>query len=297
MLTQSDDCCAAEISDLFTFEFKGEGSTHCMPLIFTTHTGKQNQHGWLEMIEALWHRKPLICMLSGLVFYLLCHWNLGDEAFSDLTKWSAWYKIHLIKSSISTAAFFYNSQRKWVARAFKYTGILSKKKIHIDQSSTAKLAELKRISENQIWCADRWNQKQMIDCYLNSLLWKFMRAMADYALQMECFEISHAAIVLPDTLLSMIWPQLNTWKSCFGSQKGQINDLAAAGLVDLLLYLREIILQNSMTLHECFSDHSIWNHPVFQHEAYTAFSQKMQACQNAEKEMPNQLSVLYQAIS
>ncbi len=124
-----------------------------------------------------------------------------------------------------------------------------------------------------------------------------MRAMAGHALQMRCFEIPHAVIVPSDTLLSMIWPQLDTWKGHFGPQKDQINDLAAAGLVDLLLYLREIILQDSVALRECFPDHPIWNHPVFQHEAYTAFSQKMQACQNAEKEMPNQLSVLYQAIS
>ena len=45
MLTRSSNCHAAEISDLFTFKFKGEGPTRCMPLIFTTRAGKQNQHG------------------------------------------------------------------------------------------------------------------------------------------------------------------------------------------------------------------------------------------------------------
>ena len=42
MLTCGGDRCSAEISDLFTFEFKGEGPTCCMPLIFTTCAGKQN---------------------------------------------------------------------------------------------------------------------------------------------------------------------------------------------------------------------------------------------------------------
>jgi hypothetical protein len=36
MLTHEGDKCSAKISDLFTFEFKGEGLTQCMPLIFTT---------------------------------------------------------------------------------------------------------------------------------------------------------------------------------------------------------------------------------------------------------------------
>jgi hypothetical protein len=42
MLTRGEDRRSAEISDLFTFEFKGEGPTQCMPLIFTTWAGKQN---------------------------------------------------------------------------------------------------------------------------------------------------------------------------------------------------------------------------------------------------------------
>jgi hypothetical protein len=36
MLTHKGDKRAAKILDLFTFEFKGEGPTWCMPLIFTT---------------------------------------------------------------------------------------------------------------------------------------------------------------------------------------------------------------------------------------------------------------------
>ena len=71
MLTRGGDRRSAEISDLFTFEFKGEGPTRCMPLIFTTRADKQNQHGRLETIGALRNRKPLVCMLSGLAFYLL----------------------------------------------------------------------------------------------------------------------------------------------------------------------------------------------------------------------------------
>jgi hypothetical protein len=74
------------MSDLFIFEFKGEGPTHCMPLIFTTRAKKKNQHGQLKTIDVLQHKNPLIYMLSELAFYLLCCWDLGEEAFSDLGK-------------------------------------------------------------------------------------------------------------------------------------------------------------------------------------------------------------------
>jgi len=119
------------------------------------------------------------------------------------------------------------------------------------------MAELKRISENQIWHASRWNQEQMIDCYLNFLLQKFMRIMASHSSQMGCFEIHHAAIIPPDMLLFMIWPQLNAWKNHFGPQEGQINDLAAAGMTSLLLYLHKVILQDSVDLHQCFPGHPV----------------------------------------
>jgi len=121
-------------------------------------------------------------MLSGLAFYLLCRWDLGEEAFPDLSKQSAWFNIRLIKGSAAnpTAAFSYNSQREWVMRAFGYAGIFSQKKTHTGRSSGAKMAELKGISEDQIRRAGRWNQEQMVGCYLNSLPRKFMRVMAGH---------------------------------------------------------------------------------------------------------------------
>ena len=83
------------------------------------------------------------------------------------------------------------------------------------------------------------------------------------------------------------------WKGCFGPQEDQINDLAAAGITSLLLYLREVILQDSVVLRQRFPGHPVWNHPVFQHEAYAAFSRKIEECQDAEMK-PNQHSQLYQ---
>ena len=72
-------------------------------------------------------------MLSGLAFCLLYRWDLSDEPFLDFSKRSAWYNIRLIKSSTGDceAAFLYNSQREWVAKAFQYVGVFLQKKIHI----------------------------------------------------------------------------------------------------------------------------------------------------------------------
>ncbi|KAK4233479.1 short-chain dehydrogenase [Achaetomium macrosporum] len=86
MLARGGDRRNAELSNLFTFEFAGEGPTRCMPLIFTTRAGKQNQHSRLETAGALRNRRPHICLLSGLAFYLLCRWDLSNEPFPDFSQ-------------------------------------------------------------------------------------------------------------------------------------------------------------------------------------------------------------------
>ncbi|KAL2137536.1 hypothetical protein VTI28DRAFT_9169 [Corynascus sepedonium] len=297
LLARGGDRRAAELSDLFTFEFPGEGPTRCMPLILTTRAGKQNQHGRLETAGALRNKKPLICMLSGLAFYLLYRWDLTDEPFPDFSRRAAWYDIRLLKSSSTdrTSALSYYTQRDWVVKAFGYAGITSRKKTHVGRSSGAKTAELKGVSEDQIRRAGRWNQEQMVGCYLNALPRNFMRLMAGHPANMGCFEIRRAGITPPEALLSMIWPELDRWKDQFGPGSDQVNDLAAMGLTNLLFYLREVVLQDSVLLMQQFPDSPVWNHPVFQHEVYKVFAQQVSAFVY-EEERPSQLTLLVQAM-
>jgi uncharacterized protein YciI len=296
MLTRGGDRRAAEISDLFTFEFTGEGSTRCMPLIFTTRESKQNQHGRLETIGALRHKNPLICMLSGLAFYLLYRWDLTDEPFPDFASRKAWYGIRLIKRSAGGDRWqplSYTSQREYAAKAFQQVGVFSSKTTHIGRPSAAKLAELVGVSEEQIRRAGRWNQDQMLGCYLNSLPREFMRKMAGHPAQAGCFEIRRARAAPPSSLLALIWPELDTWRDRFGPNPGQINDLAAAGFTDLLFYLREVILQDSVALRPRFPDNAIWTHSVFQHEAYEKYAQEVIPLLH---EGESELSLLYKAM-
>ena len=105
-------------------------------------------------------------------------------------------------------------------KAFQYVGIFSQKKTHIRQRASAKTAELKDVSKDQIRRAGRWNQEQMVGCYLNSLPREFMRTIAGHTSQMGCFEVRRASIIPSDILLSMIWPELDAWKGWFGPQAG-----------------------------------------------------------------------------
>ena len=64
------------------------------------------------------------------------------------------------------------------------------------------------------------------------------------------------------------------------------------GLTNLLFYLREVILQDSVALRKLFPSNPIWNHPIFQHSAYLAFAQKVEAYLQ-DTEHLSQLSLLH----
>ena len=125
ILTYSSNRRSTKILDLFTFKFKGKGPTRYMPLIFTIHASKQNQYSRLKTIRALYNKKPLIYILSGLAFYLLYCQDLSNKSFLNFSKWLVQYNIHLIKSSARDykAAFLYNLQQKQVAKAFQYISV------------------------------------------------------------------------------------------------------------------------------------------------------------------------------
>ena len=112
ILICSSNRCSAKILNLFIFKFKGKGPTRYIPLIFTIHASKQNQYSHLKTIRALYNKKPLIYMLSGLAFYLLYYQDLNNKLFLDFSKQLVWYNIRLIKSSARDykAAFLYNLQ-------------------------------------------------------------------------------------------------------------------------------------------------------------------------------------------
>jgi hypothetical protein len=190
-------------------------------------------------------------------------------------------------------AISYNTQRGWIAKVFALIGLSSTKKTHLFRAIGAKLAELKGVSEDQISRAGRWTLSQMMGCYLTSLPHNFMRRMAGHPDQKGCFEIRRA-VKPPEELLTMIWPELDQWNERFGPDK--IDDLAAAGFCTLLRHLREVVLQDSVFLKEAFPDHFLWSHPVFHHNAYVAFAERLKRHKDEDDDKPSLSTRIIQAM-
>ncbi|KJZ70672.1 hypothetical protein HIM_09945 [Hirsutella minnesotensis 3608] len=119
--------------------------------------------------------------------------------------------------------------------------------------------------------------------------------MAGHPPQIGCSEIRRAGVTPPEVLLSMIWPELDHWRGRLGPGTKQENDLAAMGSTNLLFYLREVVLQDSVVLMKKYPGSPVWNHPVFRHPAYAPFAQQLSDF-ILEEERPNQLAILVQAM-
>ncbi len=52
--------------------------------------------------------------------------------------------------------------------------------------------------------------------------------------------------------------------------------------MDLLAYLREVVLQDSAVLMELYPKSSVWNHPVFRHPDYRPFAREVLGCIEAD---------------
>jgi hypothetical protein len=107
---------------------------------------------------------------------------------------------------------------------------------------------------------------------------------------MGCFNLPRAVPPLP-AFLSMIWPELDQWVD--GAQKPK--DLAGTGTVNLLAYLRKVVLQDSAFLIDRYPGSLVWSYPVFRYPEYRPFTRRVLARANGNEE-PDRLTLLIQAL-
>ncbi|KJZ69940.1 hypothetical protein HIM_10663 [Hirsutella minnesotensis 3608] len=120
----------------------------------------------------------------------------------------------------------------------------------------------------QIRRAGRWNNgDQMTGCYLTSLPFEFMRAVADFDPEWcGSYFVPRATVRPPVVLLVQVWPQLDKWKEAHSSPLsdfGVEQNMAAGAFLELMEWLQEVLLQDAVFLRESYPDHPLFQGPVF----------------------------------
>jgi Centromere DNA-binding protein complex CBF3 subunit, domain 2 len=112
----------------------------------------------------------------------------------------------------------------------------------------------------QLERAGHWNNSSISIAYLARLPAKFLRRMAGFQKSEGSYVLPRAAYKPPASLQVQIWPWLDHWLARVraraqgkGWKAGGLaaDDRAAAGFLELLVVLRDVLLQDLAILQKC----------------------------------------------
>lgn len=260
-----------ELADMHCVLLENEGYSECKAVVLVMRHGKMNQVGRIEVGASMRSKYVEICPHGLLGFYLFYRWQVQLEPFPNFTTSEQWYPIKLMRSSKdNTTAMNYSVHRIATMQALEAVGIKSKAKTHIGRGSGARMADLAGASEAQIRRMGRWNNQAMEKCYLTSLPREFMRTLAGFEPCRGSFFLARSSVEPPISLMRQVFPQVEMWKQALDAKRCE-QTIAAGGFLELLLYLRKVILQDAIFMQDLFPNHPMWQHPVFQSTEFLAF--------------------------
>jgi hypothetical protein len=148
-------------------------------------------------------------------------------------------------------------------------------------------ADADEIRRHGRWCGDR-----LSSAYLSPISRVTVRVLAGFSKDRGTYFLERANLEVPATLLKQIFPQVDEWEG-----KMQVATrppgIATASFLQVMRFLKTVILQDSVLLSQQFPSSALWNHPVFRSPEYQEFRAQ---CQRALAEIQNPFSVQLQAV-
>ncbi|KAK4117934.1 hypothetical protein N657DRAFT_541048, partial [Parathielavia appendiculata] len=171
----------------------------------------------------------------------------------------------------------------WTRRFYDKSGIKTSKASQAPRVASAQNADIAGVHEGQIRRAGRWNNgDQMTGCYLTSLPFEFMRAVADFDPEWSgSYFIARSTAKPPSRLLARVFPGLDYWRERHDAPEGSPiaatvqQDKAAGAFLELLDWLREVILQDAVFLKPLFPNHPIFRDPLFQDPEFEQYAARV----------------------
>ena len=105
----------------------------------------------------------------------------------------------------------------------------------------------------------------MTNCYVTSLPIQALRASAGFDPLSRSYFVPRSTVLPPPELVAMVWPQLDTWIAKFSEPavSGVDENLAAGAWLELMQWLRVVLLQDAVFLRKLFPSHPIFKDPLF----------------------------------
>jgi hypothetical protein len=267
-------------------------------MILTITDGKTVDAGHTDYTDytgILRHKDPVLCPLASLALYLFWRFDIDNEAIPDFRHRSTWYRTRLIPGKQEEDnSLSYETQAVWVRRAFALANIHSSKVTHTMRGAAARIADAQGVPEDQLRRAGHWERGSMSTAYLSQLPREFMRVIAGFSRLPGNYHLRRAAVQPPKSLKRLIWPWVDSWlaryDACIMSglsfADGGLDDcdLAGKSFLELLDWLRDILLQDAAVLQHQFPLFPLWSHPVFCHPDWRRFADNVLVAHNTAEE-------------
>ena len=160
-------------------------------------------------------------------------------------------------------------------KMLKDAGVVSDHKSHVTRGCASRIAELKGISEDQIRRLGHWQAGAMERHYLSALPRQGMRGMAGCrSLEPGRYFLKRSLTTPSDELQRQIFPQLEDWMERHERGQDIEQSLSCKGFLNLLKYLRVVVLQDAVVLQQEHPSLFIWQHPLFLSDEFLAFKQE-----------------------
>lgn len=314
-----------QFPDFFTMEATGEGPMTCTIVVIIQDQGKTNKFGKIEYSAFMRHKNAALCSVGALGFLLFSRFHMATEEFPDFTTNRNWYDIFVLLGDVTSdtrrrrkkdangdwvhndegkaiwetygvdsrkVPISYKTQYNAFKRALTACGVNISSVLHATRKSAPNIAEMDGSPEASTRRMGHWSHGTMESCYLTaSLPYETIRSLAGFNANGGSFYIGRGSIEPPEALRRKIFPDADKWMAMYESS--QIDrDIAGGNFLKMLIYLRDVILQDSVALMREFPEYHIWKHEIFSSPEYLSFSHALRnSISESEKSNPvdNQL--------
>lgn len=195
--------------------------------------------------------------------------------FPDTSESKHWYDIKIFPAELDdcTKEMRRDTHATAISRMFKDCGIVSCKKCHYWRGVAAREAQRAGVRHDGIRSLGRWQGGSMDHSYALDLPEAAMRALAGFSAEFRNYFVKRGQVEVPVELEHQVFPELESEMEIENAKSTP--NKAKIQFLELLKYLRTVLLQDACILMEKFPACAIWNTGVFQSHVFFNFKNDM----------------------
>ncbi|KAJ8537451.1 hypothetical protein ON010_g13147 [Phytophthora cinnamomi] len=243
-----------ELADLHSILLENEGYSPGRALVMVMRQGKTNQVGRIEFGACMRSKYVEICPHGLLGFYLFWRWHIDGEPFPDFTSSESWYPTKLLKTGKDTTkAMSYKTHNEAITAALKFVGMVQANP-KFDALAGGTIKPCRNATSHRF-------------------LGRQCAQLAGFEPARGSVFVVRASVDPPVALERQVFPQVEGWQEAINTEAAE-QSIASGGFLELLQYLRKVVLQDAVLLQDIVPNHPIWKHSIFASQQFKIFKQK-----------------------